>query len=105
MLERFTIHNLRELVTHSGVAFTATIALDNKPIARVENKGDGGCNTYFGMGGTAAETRANMVTIRELERVASDAIGRKYEALDFLICFMTPGVTGQQAVAAAKKAL
>lgn len=106
MLDRLTLTNLKELQTRTGVAFTATLRLDGEAIATVENKGDGGCNTYYATGKETAAIRLNNTKVRELEKAAAAAIGRQYEALDFLLCFMnSPTVTADQVVAAAKAEL
>lgn len=42
----YALKAIKEMRTSDGVAFTATLTLDGKPLGTVENTGRGGCNLY-----------------------------------------------------------
>ena len=47
---RLAVSSLHQLQTHNGVAFVADLTLDGQFAGRIENDGNGGPTTYFGLG-------------------------------------------------------
>lgn len=86
--------------THSGVAWTAKLCLDGKPVLVVEQAGRGGGNTYRPVGDDFAGARALQRKLAE----ACVAVGLgPFESLDALTSAMEPGMTGADAVRIAKR--
>jgi hypothetical protein len=87
VLERLTMAALKTLKTRNGVAWTATLKLDGKPFAAVEDAGRGGCLSYMPKQGTM---RDFLPVLKQLQEAATEATGLKYEALDMVLCCMDP---------------
>ncbi len=47
--DRVAVSSLQQLSTHNGVAFVADLTLDGRFAGRIENDGNGGPTTYFGL--------------------------------------------------------
>src|SRR5947209_17242854 len=46
---RLAVSSLHQLRTHNGVAFVADLTLDGQFAGRIENDGNGGPTTYYGL--------------------------------------------------------
>jgi len=55
--DRVTVTGLQQIATHNGVAFTAELALDGQYAGTIENDGNGGPTTYFGLNSSAFNWR------------------------------------------------
>jgi hypothetical protein len=47
--DRIAVSSLQQLPTHNGVAFVADLTLDGQFAGRIENDGNGGPTTYYGL--------------------------------------------------------
>lgn len=101
MLDRITITNLRTLQTHNGVAWSATVLLDGQPKARIENRGDGGCSSFYPV---SADYAAMREFVKAAQVEAKAAIGG-WEAFENLLSATQEGMTALQAVTSWKAAL
>lgn len=100
LLRRVTLTGLRAYETHSGVAWTAKLCLDGKPVLVVEQAGHGGGNTYRPVG----DDFAAAYTLQRKLAEACVAVGLgSFEPLDALTAAMDPGMTGAAAVRIAKR--
>lgn len=103
MLDRITIQNLKTLNTCGGVAWSATVLLDGQPKARIENRGDGGCSSFYPVDG---DYKAMRTFVSEATAAAHAALGRKsYEAFENLLSATSEGMTVAQAVTVWQAAL
>lgn len=96
MLNRITISSLKTMQTSNGVAWSATVLLDGQPKARIENRGDGGCSSFYPVDG---DYKAMRTFVAEATEAAHKALGRKsYEAFENLLSATSEGMTVAQAV-------
>lgn len=96
MLERLTMTALKTMKTRHGVAWTATLKLDGKPLAVVEDAGRGGCLNYMPTQGTM---RDFYPVLKQLQDAAAEATGLPFEALDMVMACMDPKLTPNAAAA------
>ncbi len=55
--DRLKVSSLQQIPTHNGVAFTAELTLDGQYAGTIENDGNGGPTTYFGLNSSAFNGR------------------------------------------------
>lgn len=87
-LNKLVLKNLTEFRTRNGVAFTATLNLDGKPLIIVENSGRGGSNKYTHI---TLPNKNFRPILENLEAQAALRCGTTIEALDHLISLRNEG--------------
>lgn len=104
LLPRLKMRGLKAIKTAKGtVAWSGTLLLDGKPVIRVSNDGDGGCNLYH----PASAAKGAFADMRELQKQleaeVKKATGVDFEPLDALTACMENGETGTDAVPVVKQ--
>lgn len=104
MLESITLKDLTCNPSRDGVAWSATVLVDNTPKYRVENAGDGSSCRFSPLDGNYFAMR---VFLEEAALASEKAIGRPCWGEGFqhlLSCLNDKGMTAQDAVAIWKAA-
>lgn len=103
LLKRLTMKNLRTLEHGRGVAWTAVLCIDGKPLCEVSQEGRGGGNRYEPIkGGDRAVTERSVAL---LEGACSVLGLGDSAALDLLTAAMEDGMTGHDALPLARDVL
>ena len=98
-LELLTMRRLQTCKARGGVAWSCDLLYDGSKIGTAHNGGNGGATRFHHIG------RDGRTRIDSLEKAAADATGETSEALDLLLCCMTPKVNGKQAADLIARAL
>ena len=87
-LKKLRLKNLKEYRTSNGVAFTATLNFEGRPVIVVENDGRGGSNKYTHV---SLPNREFQPILNRLENQAARRCGSTFEALDHIISLRVEG--------------
>lgn len=94
-LDLVTIRSLVTRETRRGIYWRCNLCYKGRVVATLENGGDGGATRIVPFLATPGAAER----VAEIAAAAATAIGDDFEALDGMVCAMTPGMTGTEGVA------
>ena len=82
---RLAVSSLHQLQTHNGVAFVADLTLDGQFAGRIENDGNGGPTTYYGLNSSPFNWR-HLADYVQASRHRGQPVSEEF-VLDALVTF------------------